>query len=293
MRSCLLVPAPDTAPRGTSLQTEIIHLYEAESDLLDLPQTVFAGVQAIVDADVVTFTEVHGRTGEFRSLMSLEDEPQRRMAALQAYASHMHSHPFWRSEPEFFGDNALRESDFFSDEEFMQLPMAQAVFLPSGARRIMAIVMTYHDHLLRVTALRVIGRSPFSDRQRNHFKDYRAHLLRNYRQAQERTLAKLTPADRLRLAFPQLTPRQFEVASLLTQGKSNEDMAAILRVGIDTIKAHVKAVYEKLGVDGRLATAIAAYTAAPFAQLPPLWKLHPHAWSPTTGNNPHPALLPA
>ncbi|WP_456860413.1 hypothetical protein [Bradyrhizobium sp. USDA 4503] len=37
---------------------------------------------------------------------------------------------------------------------------------------------------------------------------FRPHILRGYRQAQERTLAALTPSDRLRLAFPALTPRQ-------------------------------------------------------------------------------------
>ncbi|MGY4222834.1 hypothetical protein ACVMIH_000195 [Bradyrhizobium sp. USDA 4503] len=47
-----------------------------------------------------------------------------------------------------------------------------------------------------------------SDEERDRMQGFRPHILRGYRQAQERTLAALTPSDRLRLAFPALTPRQ-------------------------------------------------------------------------------------
>jgi hypothetical protein len=49
-------------------------------------------------------------------------------------------------------------------------------------------------------------------------------------------------------------------------------------VGIDAIKAHVKAIHEKIGADGRLATAVIAHTVPPFARLPPLWKLDVCTW---------------
>lgn len=103
-------------------------------------------------------------------------------------------------------------------------------------------------------------------------------MLRSYRQAQERTLAKLTPAERLRLAFPDLTPRQLEVASLIASGKSNEEIAIILGTGIDAVKAHVKAIYGKIGSDNRRAMVAIAHTVPPFAKLPPLWKLDLEAW---------------
>jgi len=270
-------------PRGEiseiAYQQEIIRLYESECDLMSLPAVVFSGVQRIIDCDVVSFSEIHSRTRDFRALLSVEDDPQRRVLALQAFARHMKSHPFWLSDPAFFGDRALRESDFFSDEEFLKLPMAIDVFLPSGARRMMAIVIENNGHVLRIDGHRILGRSAFSDLQRDRFQEYRSHVARAYRQAQERTLAGLTPTERLRLVFPQLTPRQLDVAALLAEGKSNDDMAAALCVGLDTIKAHVKAVYEKMGVDRRSMTAIIAHTAMPFDEVPPLWKLPAGAWS--------------
>jgi DNA-binding CsgD family transcriptional regulator len=264
--------------RELRLTEEIISLYENEPDLLRLPAILFETVSRLIDADVVSYTEFHHPSGEFRSLLSFEDEPQKRARSIAAYARHMHSHPFWQRDPAFFGERALRESDFFTEEEFFALPIVKESFLPSDAHHIMAIVMQHDGYVVTVSGHRVANRPPFSDRERDLLEAYRPYVLHNYRQAQERTVAKLTPADRLRFAFPELTPRQLEVASWIARGKSNEDIAEILDVGIDAIKAHVKAIHEKIGADGRLATAVIAHTVPPFARLPPLWKLDICTW---------------
>lgn len=202
-----------------------------------------------------------------------------RKKAVSAYARYMGTHKFWQYDPVFFADQALRDSDFFSEKEFIALPIAQQVFLPFNARHIMAIVMQHDGYVIALTGFRVLRRPPFSDQDRDRLQAYRPHVLRSYRHAQQRTLAKLTPTERLHLAFPALTPRQLAVASWIAQGKSNEDIAAILSVGIDTVKAHVKAIHAKIGAESRLTTAIIAHTVPPFSQLPPLWKLGTDAWA--------------
>jgi DNA-binding CsgD family transcriptional regulator len=262
----------------TTLQDTIIRLYEAEPSLRTLPQSVFDGVARLVDADAVGYTEQHGVTHEFRALVSVEDDPAARMRLMQAYARHMHSHPFWLRLPEFFGERALRESDFFSDAEYLALPIAQEAFLPAGAHRNMAIVIPYNGYTVTVTVMRVVGRAAFGDVERDRLQAYRAHLARCYRQAQERTLARLSPMERLRHAFPDLTLRQLDVAAGIADGQSNEVIAATLGVSIETVKAHAKAVYDKIGADGRHVAAVIAHTATPFARLPPLWTLDVGAW---------------
>ncbi|MDQ6435231.1 helix-turn-helix transcriptional regulator [Mesorhizobium sp. LHD-90] len=224
--------------------------------------------------------------------MSVEDDPSRRAKAMAAFARHMHSHAFWRSDPTFFGERALRESDFFSDEEFLTLPIARDVFLPSNARRVISIVIQHEDYVLTVAGHRVVGRPPFSDEQRDRLEAFRPHVLRSYRQARERTLARLTPIDRLRIAFPALTPRQLEVGSWIAQGKSNEDIATILDVGVDTIKAHVKAIHAKVGANGRLAIAVIAHTIPPFARMPPLWRIGQDVWAGARPGSPNHVSAP-
>ena len=260
------------------LMEETIRLYEHEPDLQNLPSILFDTVARLIDADVVTYAEFHHKSKDFRALVSVGDDPAARGAGMAAYARHMHSHPFWQNTPEFYGDQALRESDFFDEETYLNLPIVKEVFLPSRARRIMKMIIAHDDYVVDIAGFRVIGRPAFSDLERDRLVAFRPHIVRSYRQAQERTLAKLTPINRLRITFPQLSPRQLEVASWVVQGKSNEDIATILDVGIDTVKAHVKALYSRIGAEGRLAAAVIAHTTPPFSELPPLWKLTSSAW---------------
>jgi DNA-binding CsgD family transcriptional regulator len=53
------------------------------------------------------------------------------------------------------------------------------------------------------------------------------------------------------MALHGLTPREREVAQLLTQGATNDDIARALWISRYTVKDHVKAVYAKLEVGGR------------------------------------------
>jgi DNA-binding CsgD family transcriptional regulator len=55
----------------------------------------------------------------------------------------------------------------------------------------------------------------------------------------------------LRLALHGLTPREREVARLLTKGAANDEIASTLRISRYTVKDHAKAVYAKLGVSSR------------------------------------------
>jgi len=54
-----------------------------------------------------------------------------------------------------------------------------------------------------------------------------------------------------RLALHGLTPREREVAGLLTRGATNEEIAQTLWISRHTVKDHIKAVYAKLKVAGR------------------------------------------
>jgi DNA-binding CsgD family transcriptional regulator len=50
-----------------------------------------------------------------------------------------------------------------------------------------------------------------------------------------------------------LTARETEIAIALLQGKSDKDIAALLHISIDTVKAHLKNTYRKTGAPGRYA----------------------------------------
>ncbi|MES2595275.1 MAG: response regulator transcription factor [Verrucomicrobiota bacterium] len=74
-----------------------------------------------------------------------------------------------------------------------------------------------------------------------------------------RTVAKggqSLPADiaqRLkdRLAEPEITPREREILTLITQGNANKEIAATLGIGEDTVKQHVSRILMKMKVNDR------------------------------------------
>jgi len=56
-----------------------------------------------------------------------------------------------------------------------------------------------------------------------------------------------------RAAHPTLTPREIQVLQLVSQGKRNKEIAAILGLSEDTVPVHVKNIFAKLRVNERTA----------------------------------------
>ncbi len=55
-----------------------------------------------------------------------------------------------------------------------------------------------------------------------------------------------------------LTPREMEVLQFIVRGKSNKEIAGLLKVTEETVKYHVKGILSKLGVTDRTQAATAA-----------------------------------
>ena len=59
------------------------------------------------------------------------------------------------------------------------------------------------------------------------------------------------PAAELRARFPELTPREADVLTLLADGLNNAEIARQLFVGVATVKTHINAIFAKLDVRDR------------------------------------------
>ena len=58
-----------------------------------------------------------------------------------------------------------------------------------------------------------------------------------------------------------LTPREREVAALIADGRSNQQIAEALILSVRTVERHIENIYAKLGVSGRTARVAAAVHA--------------------------------
>jgi len=70
--------------------------------------------------------------------------------------------------------------------------------------------------------------------------------------------ASLSEDDELARRVASLTPQQFRVLDMLSDGLLNKQIAAELQVSEATVKAHVTAIFRKLGVRSRTQAAVAA-----------------------------------
>lgn len=78
-------------------------------------------------------------------------------------------------------------------------------------------------------------------------------------QITDKIMIRMRGENKTELPHLQCTPREMEVLKLIGEGKSNQDIADELYIGIKTVKTHVSNVLSKLGVDDRTQAAIYAY----------------------------------
>ena len=62
---------------------------------------------------------------------------------------------------------------------------------------------------------------------------------------------------------PHLTPRQVEVLRLLEEGRSTKQIAAELHLSTETVRNHIRRLFQALGVHSRLEAVAAARAASP------------------------------
>ena len=62
---------------------------------------------------------------------------------------------------------------------------------------------------------------------------------------------------------PHLTPRQVEVLRLLEQGRSTKQIAAELHLSTETVRNHIRRLFQALDVNSRLEAVAAARAASP------------------------------
>jgi DNA-binding NarL/FixJ family response regulator len=53
-----------------------------------------------------------------------------------------------------------------------------------------------------------------------------------------------------------LTPREVEVVRMVAKGLANKEIASQLNIADGTVKIHLHNIYEKVGVEGRVALTI-------------------------------------
>ena len=90
-------------------------------------------------------------------------------------------------------------------------------------------------------------------------EDELAAAIRAVHAGQEILPGKVAARLAARQQRANLSPRETEVLQLLTKGRSNKEISASLFITEDTVKAHLKTLFQKLHVKDRTEAAISAF----------------------------------
>jgi len=173
-----------------------------------------------------------------------------------AFDRHFHEHPLVRYHAIERGTHAHRISDSLSQARFRQTALYNDYYRRVGLSHAMALPIRVGGHELVSFVLNRQG-VDFDDRELALVDCLRKPLAGLYDRvrAAERSEPEF---DEARLARLGLTRRQGEVMRWVAAGKTDKDVAAILRLSPRTVHKHLQQIYAKLGVETRTAAVMRA-----------------------------------
>ncbi|WP_309385454.1 response regulator transcription factor [Cerasicoccus frondis] len=214
----------------------------------------FEFIDTLLSSEFVIFGTLDPRTQVLE--ISVNKEITGWTRAITAYGHLMADYKLWDWDHTVNDGKPFTRSDFFSNRQFRDTSMFSEVYGPLGI----------DDHCA-VHVPGVSGEIPFFGVERQGGTDYTTDerdllrlaqsLLGNARSiAKARDNLSIASAKAAALCRAGLTPREADVLYLVSEGKSNEEIAIILGIEVYTVKDHVKSVYRKTGCSNRLSAAL-------------------------------------
>jgi len=192
---------------------------------------------------------------------NFDSQPPGLENAFAAFGRLMGKYRPLRFDPSVNGGRPFSARDFYSGAAFRDLDIYSEVYRPMGyADHCFAHVPSEPGATVFVGFLRD-GR-PFRRKEKEWIRLLQPHLANGRNLALAVTAAQgvsTEPEVFARLGF---TPHESEVIHWLTQGKSNEEIAALLHIRADSVSRHLHSICEKMGVEHRVAAACHALALA-------------------------------
>ncbi|MBI5772009.1 MAG: hypothetical protein HZA93_29820 [Verrucomicrobia bacterium] len=214
-----------------------------------------AAVQALVPGEFATYSRAKaGDAATFEIVFSTTDSLP--LAPLQSFMG-LKDH-YWLWHPDFSGTPGMR-SDFFSDRSFRDQPLYTDAYRPFGLDNHLCIPVMREDGSAIHFSVQRFGGPDFTERDRAVVARLQPHLASARRLARTQVITQAVRPESFRGLG--LTPRETEVFCWLVEGKRNSEIATILRLREQTVKAHVAEIFRKLRVENRHSAMRAGWEA--------------------------------
>jgi DNA-binding CsgD family transcriptional regulator len=197
---------------------------------------------------------------------SFDRHPPGLADSLAAFAQLMHQYAPFRFDPSVNGGRPYSMGDFFTKPQLRDLDIYQEVHRPLGFddHCFVHVPSTPGPDGARLTIFLGLfrGSSDFSERDKELLARAQVHLSNARHLAMASTAAREVPLSPDFLARVGFTRRECDVVYWLTQGKSNSEIAFLLHVRTDTVSRYLNNIFERLGVENRVAAVVAVLDLA-------------------------------
>lgn len=237
------------------LSEATLQLYSPELSLADFTDHAYVFLDALVPCDLINFGDLNPTTGTLDATSN--HLPPGWALAVEGFGRCMGSYDLFRFDPAVNAGRPFFRNDFYTRREFRNLDMYSECFQLLGANNHAAVHVAGEDGHIRYFALERGGRVDFTERDRILLDLAQHHLANARRLAAARQRARpLIATDPANFCHAGFTPRESDAAFWLMQGKSNVEIAVLMKVSPQTVKAHLTSLFNKTGTGNRLALTL-------------------------------------
>ncbi len=234
--------------------TACVELYRPGLGLGNYAERTFAFLEQLVPSELIAFGSLSTETSQLD--IGFNNTVPQLETAMEAFGALMLKYPLYRWDQTVNDGKPFARSDFFSRREFRQTDIFAEVYKRLGIDDHCAVFVPGTAGEVCFFGLERYKGSDFSTAERELLQFAQQHL------GNARELARSCDELAHRGASPEplvragLTVREAEVLAWLAEGKSNEEIAIVLRLQLYTVKGYVKTIFQKTGAPNRLAAAL-------------------------------------
>jgi DNA-binding CsgD family transcriptional regulator len=246
-----------------SLDKRALEIVGETIGLLDLQELCHGMLRALREAVPAEWCALNELPANLPHTISLAEPPAPPQLHV-AFAKYGLQNPLAAHFLQTKNGRALRFSDLVTRRELHRLELYREVYSPLGVEYQIAFTLPSGSHQVLGIALSR-SRRDFTATERDLLNLVRPYLIQAYRNALAHT--ELAHGAGRQIVLDDLTAlgltrRQAEVLRLVAMGRSDQDAAAALGIGVRTAQKHLEHCYRALGVNGRSQAARLAWEAA-------------------------------
>jgi DNA-binding CsgD family transcriptional regulator len=258
-RGCVQYPGVSWHRQSRAFSVALADFYAPGLDAGTYVDRVFALTSQVLAVSLNSHGVIDQKTGELAA--NFDCAPPGIEDAFSAFGRHMGKYQPFRFDPATNGGRPFSARDFYSKPAFHDMDIYQEVYRPMGyVDHCFVHVPTGPGTIVFVGFLR--DGKPFENDEKDLLESLQPHLSNARKLALAVSASQDLPVSPELFARAGFTPRECDVIFWLTRGKSNDEIAALLHIRADSVSRHLQTIYEKMGVDHRVAATLHALDLA-------------------------------